>query len=188
MGGTTEEVTTEESEEDYLVPTPVQAVEEDPSRQTIEAHLVPDDAEIEARITQRVENQITRQVEERLLSDVVVVTAIKEGTPSSSSSRICGFERTTFILFVTFFVLIMVGGIVAAVLLTRPEDDTKSKETLTNSPTSTPTLPIEDLLLDELRSWIVPTQDDLIPFYDPDSVQSQALEWLRSDPIAMSKK
>ena len=40
-----------------------------------------------------------------------------------------------------------------------------------------------DTSLEELRS---PTEDNLLPFADPSSPQSQALAWLRDDPITLT--
>jgi hypothetical protein len=40
--------------------------------------------------------------------------------------------------------------------------------------------------VDELRQWIAPTSEDLSPFRDPSSPQSQALAWLKDDSIAMT--
>jgi hypothetical protein len=43
-----------------------------------------------------------------------------------------------------------------------------------------------DPLVDELRSWIAPSREDLLRFLDPTSPQSQALAWLYDDPITSS--
>jgi len=153
----------------------------------IEAHLAPDDAEIEARMTVRLEGQITKQVEQRLMNDVIVATEVKEADPSS---HICGFQLRTFIAFVMIFgVIVTVGGVATGVLLSMSDNDSDQSKSVpfVLSPTTAPVMPIEDVFLDELRSWIAPTEQDLIPFYDPYSAQSQALEWLHNDPISMSQ-
>lgn len=43
-----------------------------------------------------------------------------------------------------------------------------------------------DPLVTELQSFIAPTDDDLLVFMDPESPQSQALAWLRDDPITLT--
>jgi len=150
---------------------------------TIEAHLAPDDAEIEARITERVEDQITKKVEERLLHDIIVATEVKEDT--TSSAYCCGLKRYTFAALVVLIAIVVggvVGGVLSALSNKKKKDDAKAAV----NPTAAPIMDIDDPLVDELREWIVPTEVDLIPFSDPSSAQSRALEWLRSDPITMS--
>jgi len=162
-------------------------VQPDEPHHTVEAHLAPDDAEMEARITQRVEGQIIKHVEERMLMEVVMATAVKE-EPSSSSSRVWGLQRWKFFLGVVLFAIVIVGGAVAAVLLLTSSDDEEKNddELLESTRTDAPVIFIDDPLFDELRLWIAPTEQDLVPFSQADSAQAQALEWLRTDPITMS--
>ena len=146
----------------------------------IEAHLAPDDAEVEARIAERMEDQITKKVEERLKCDIIVATEVKEDT----SSCFCGLtKRTVGILVVCLF--LMIGGIVGGVVYSLSGDDKKTLPVPRN-PTAAPIIRVDDPLVEELKSWIVPTEQDYIPFSIPTSPQAQALEWLQSDPIALS--
>ena len=76
-------------------------------------------------------------------------------------------------------------------------DDTKqSQPALREDPTAAPVdapsqtpsfspVPLETLM-EELRSWIAPTEADELPFMDPTSPQSQALVWLQDDPITQA--
>jgi hypothetical protein len=43
-----------------------------------------------------------------------------------------------------------------------------------------------DPIVQQYRGWIAPTDEDLEPFSDPKSPQSQALAWLKDDTIAMA--
>ena len=43
-----------------------------------------------------------------------------------------------------------------------------------------------DPLVTELQSFIAPTDNDFLVFMDPESPQSQALAWLRDDPITLT--
>jgi len=147
----------------------------------IEAHLAPDDAEVEARIAERMEDQITRQVEERLTSDIVVATEVKE---DMSSSSYCAWDKRIILVLVLLFFM-TIGGVVGAVGYSIAEERKKDIPIQT-SPTSAPIRPVDDRLVDELKAWIVPTEQDLVPFSDPTSAQSQALRWLHSDPVAIS--
>ena len=142
----------------------------------IEAHLAPDEAEVEARIVERMEDEITRQVEERLISDIIVATEVK--------GDVCGLKRRT-VGFLLLFLVLTIGGVVGGSVYSLTGNEERARPTQ-NSPTSAPIKPVDDPLVDELRAWIVPTEQDLVYFSDPTSAQSQALEWLRSDPITMS--
>jgi len=72
-----------------------------------------------------------------------------------------------------------VEGVATGILYSRSIRDKKNVGVM-------PATAIEDPIFEELRLWIVPTEDDLIPFRQVNSAQSQALEWLRSDPITLS--
>ena len=146
----------------------------------IEAHLAPDDAEVEARIAERMEDQITRQVEERLTSDIVIATEVKE----DMSSTYCAWDKRIILVLVLLFFM-AIGGVVGAIGYSVAED--KKKDTpIQTSPTSAPIKPVDDSLVHELKAWIVPTEQDLVRFSDPTSAQSQALRWLHSDPVTTS--
>jgi len=47
-------------------------------RRTIQAELVPDDDEMEARFVEQMEDQITQEVEERLVGNIVVATEVEK--------------------------------------------------------------------------------------------------------------
>ena len=73
----------------------------------------------------------------------------------------------------------------APVLPTRaPVLPTRAPVLPTRAPvTLPPVTPTGDPLLDELRSFIAPTDVDLLKFRTPTSPQARALAWLKSDPI-----
>jgi hypothetical protein len=85
--------------------------------------------------------------------------------------------------------LLVVGGVAAVFLFLRDKEDRQvdgsqasaAFDAPSDSPSFSP-FPI-DPLLEELRSWIAPTREDLVRFLDPSSPQSQALAWLHNDPI-----
>ena len=145
------------------------------SEPSIEAHLAPDEAEVEARIVERIEDEITRKVEERLTSDIAVATEVRDD--------LCGLTKTT-IGFLVILVLLTIGGIVGGIVYSLRDKEDKALPI--QAATSAPIMPVDDPLVEELKAWIVPTEEDFIPFGDPNSAQSQALDWLHSDPIAMS--
>jgi hypothetical protein len=138
-----------------------------PSDPHIEAHRAPDDAQVEARIMEQME-EITRKVEERLIRDISAATEVK--------NDICGLKRRT-ICFMLLFLVLTIGGIVGGALYSIYGDDENNALPIP-SPSS--------LLVEELKEWFIPTEQDLLLFSDPTSAQSQALEWLQSDPIAMA--
>jgi hypothetical protein len=53
-------------------------------------------------------------------------------------------------------------------------------------PVATPTSAPLDPLLAELRSFIAPTDEDLLKFSTPTTPQAQALAWLKADPINLT--
>jgi hypothetical protein len=56
----------------------------------------------------------------------------------------------------------------------------------TSVPVVTPTSAPLDPLLAELRSFIAPTDEDLLKFSTPTTPQAQALAWLKADPINLT--
>jgi hypothetical protein len=103
-------------------------------------------------------------------ANIIVATQV---TKDEATLWVCGLQkRTVWILIV--LLLLVVGGIVGGVVYSLGNDDPVA-----------PT-PLDPLLL-ELRPWIAPTEDDLLPFDNTASPHSLALTWLKDDPIAMSK-
>jgi hypothetical protein len=136
-----------------------------PSATKIVAHLAPDDdAEIEARIAERLEKEMKDN------ANIIVATQV---TKDQETLLVCGLPKETVWTLIVFLLLV-VGGIVGGVVYSLENDD--------------PVAPTQlDALLQELKPWIAPTEDDLLPFNNTASPQSLALMWLKDDPIAMSK-
>lgn len=55
----------------------------------------------------------------------------------------------------------------------------------TKLPTRSPVAP-RDPLLEELKEWIAPTANDLLPFDEVSSSVARALSWLKNDPITLT--
>jgi hypothetical protein len=103
-------------------------------------------------------------------ANIIVATQV---TKDEETLWVCGLQkRTVWILIVLLF--LVVGGIVGGVVYWLGNDDPVAPTPL-------------DPLLQELKPWIAPTEDDLLPFDNTVSPQSLALTWLKDDPIAMSK-
>jgi hypothetical protein len=143
-----------------------------PSATQIVAHLA-DDADIEARIAERLQKEIRETLEQERLgqpSDDVIIVATKMKDEENVS--VCGLQKRTVWSLICLS-LLGIGGIVGGVVYRLGNDDT----------VATPQL---DPLLQELKPWIAPTEDDLLPFNEFSSPQSRALAWLKVDPITMS--
>ena len=86
-------------------------------------------------------------------------------------------------VFLLVVVLAGVGGFLYALLKKDDPNTSKQANGSTDEPTEAPMrLPL-DPLVEELQFWIAPTEEDLWPFADPASPQSQALALLQDDPI-----
>jgi hypothetical protein len=184
-------------------------VGEDISDGPIIAHLAPDETNFEEMFEERLAARIahdrmesrsqevyrtTREISLVSYDNVVVVAdEVKE-----TSTYYCGLTKRHQWICAMIIVLVLAGG-VAAYLLLRNEnsEDSPPRGELTEDFVPTPTvsqseapsfspLPLDPPLFDELRSWIAPTSEDLLPFNDPSSPQSQALAWLYDDPISMT--
>ena len=158
------------------------------------AHLAPDDAAVEAEITQQLENEMNEILEEQLKptlidSENIIIVPEAKDTPISSWNR-----RRTWIMAISVF--LVVGVVLVGVVFRLLKDDDTKKEIqtegqvadLSSAPSETPPFVVESLgpLMAELRSSIAPTDDYLLPFMDPTSPQSQALAWLEDDPITLT--
>jgi hypothetical protein len=143
---------------------------------------------------------------------IIVASQVNKG---EENALVCGLQkRTMWILLV--LLLLGVGGIVGGVVYSFGKDDATAQAQLdtaatsptpapnptpatTPTPVTTPTpapmptppqsptpAPAQRNPLQELKPWIAPTEQDLLPFDDFSSPQSRALEWLNDDPITMS--
>jgi len=161
------------------------------SEPPIVAHLAPDEADVEARITERLQQQINQRLHERMRlthavnSNIIVADEVKDELIPESNKRRTGIMVTLVCLVVGSGI----GGLVYALL-----QDNAAQEALPKgdplSPSSAPSSSFSfdslDPLVGELKPFIAPTQEDLFPFMDPASPQSQALSWLQEDPITLT--
>ena len=155
------------------------------------AHLAPDEAVVEAQIKERLENEMNEILEEErrhalIDSDNIVVVPDSKDAPTRGWNK-----RNTLIMAILVFMV--VGAVLAGVIYRLQKDDENKKElTAENNVAEPSSAPSEPPLFNftalgplatELRPFIAPTDDDLLPFRDPTSPQSQALVWLQDDPI-----
>ena len=193
------------AEEDIAV-----EVNDDMSDDPIVAQLAPDEADLEAMLTEKLSPKITQEVEQRLVKtitqevedrarqrdDSIVVVAEAKVIPPYHALT----ARIKWI--VAGLLLFVVGGVGFWIVRgnkdkygTRVEEITEELPTRdplavpTTSQSEPPTLFTSlrlDPLVEELQSWIAPTKEDLLTFLDPTSPQSQALAWLQDDPITLT--
>jgi len=173
----------------------------------IEAHLAPDEAVVHARVIRRIESEIFRNVEDRMIQDLQLATVsvvdhsnivVAELVKASSVRE--GPKHKRCVWMMALILVLFVGGIVARVVHVSGRTDREQTPTLdvpsqgvekednssisTWVPSAAPfdLIPL-DSLLDELRTVIAPTDKDPLVFDDPKSPQAQALTWLQSDLI-----
>jgi hypothetical protein len=181
----------------------------DTSVAPIVAHLAPDEADVEALLQDRLATMVmpvVEKVEERMRQqqqqlnqtgmspvrddNIMVAEEVKNvSRPQDGSKK----GRNWMI---GFILLLAVGAGVLFWLLQQDNDTKQSQPASTQDPTAAPVdapsqspsfgpVPLETLM-QELRSWIAPTEADELPFMDPSSPQSQALAWLQDDPITQT--
>ena len=104
--------------------------------------------------------------------------------PTHAGGWTTGRHQFGAMFFLLVVVLAGVGGFFLYALLKKDDPNTsKQANGSTDEPTEAPMrLPL-DPLVEELQFWIAPTEEDLWPFADPASPQSQALALLQDDPI-----
>ena len=161
------------------------------------AHLASDETYIEAIVEERWTAKMAQEMEERtrretgevplLNNDEIMVVAdeVKDVWSQPDPERRCKW------ILVIVLLLFIAGGLVVF-LVVRDKDDklVDSLEALSQSdvPSYAPSFsPVEvDPLVEELRSWIAPTREDLLRLLEPTSAQSQALDWLHNDPVTLT--
>ena len=154
----------------------------------IAAQLVPDSSnsngnsnghenDVEARIEQEVEARMRQR-------DETIVVVVAEAKPVRTyAAWLTGRKGIVTI----FLLLVVLGGGVGGLLYGLLKKDDDNKQVTGGQPTIVdPVILRRDALVEELQSWIAPTEDDLLPFQDPTSPQSQALVWLQDDPITQT--
>ena len=173
---------------------------EDISAFPIEAHLASDEDDIEAMLEERWAARIAQEMEDCTRQEtihtrevVVVADEVKDAWTHPGQTR--QLKRQHKWMVAVLLLLLVVSGVVAFLLLhDKDGKQVNASEALFQSdapsgkPSNTPSfspVPV-DPLVEELRSWIGPTREDLLRFLDPTSPQSQALAWLKDDPITLT--
>ena len=157
----------------------------------IVAHLAPNEADIEARITERVQHQINERLQERIRQkhvpsgNIIVADEVTDEPIQETKKR----SKWIMISLVGLVVGLGIGGLVYWLL----PDDGEQKPVPkvgpvapSSAPSSSFSFDLLDPLVKELEPFIAPTKEDLFPFMDSTSPQSQALAWLQDDPIVLS--
>ena len=160
------------------------------------ARLVPDEAIVEAKIKERVENEMNEMLEEQMrptLIDSDNVVVVPEATKDAPSRRLTKRSTWTIAVLVCLVLAAVLGGVLYRFL---QEDDDEATDiqakdlqaAQSSAPSESPPFSFESLdpLVAELQFFIAPTEDDRVPFMDPTSPQSQALAWLQDDPITLT--
>ena len=172
----------------------------------IEAHLASDDeADMEAILEARWTARMAQEMEDRTRQEM---TQTREEFPVSADGIVVVADEVKDVwthegqknrrkwIMAVLLLFVFVGGM-ATFLLLRDKDgkqvDAGSEalsqsdapsEHQSNAPSFSP-VPV-DPLVEELRSWIAPTREDLLRFLDASSPQFQALTWLQDDPITLT--
>jgi len=171
----------------------------------LEGHLAPSEADVQARIVERLEAEITPDVEERMIQsltlarvsvvnhDNVVIAEEVEESPRDPPNK----RPLWTIVTLTFLI---VGSIVGGVAYSRGRDrhrqnippNTSSQRIDFGEPSMAPSMapsaapfsPVPlDLLLEELSYHIAPTDKELLILKNITSPQGKALAWLQDDVI-----
>jgi len=172
----------------------------------IEAYLAPSDADVEARIVQRLEAEIMRDVEERMVQgltlaavalanhdNIVIADEVIELSRERPNKRLVW-------MMVSLALFLIVGGILGGVVYGLGRDrerqnvpDTMSSQSIEGgepsiapsmAPSVAPFIQVPlDVLLDELSVDIATTDADLLVVNNVTSPQAKALAWLQDDLI-----
>ena len=143
---------------------------------TIVAHLAPDEDDIRAMYQEQLETEVRMRL--TLVTNDATIFVADEVTKEDSPIQ-CSLKKgtTRWIMALVVFVVIG-GGLGGVVYWTLPGDETQGG--ILNEQQEL------DPIVVELRSLIAPNDNDLLPFMDPESPQSQAVAWLRDDPITLT--
>ena len=143
-------------------------------------HLAPDEEDIRARYQQQLKTELERMRQE-LVADAAIVVADEVKTADDAPMRRCGWsQRMKRRIMASVLILVVVGAGLGGVVYWVLQDDEEKGQMQKGQKQQL------DPLVEELRSFIAPTDDDLLPFSDPASAQSKAVAWLHDDPITLT--
>jgi hypothetical protein len=149
----------------------------------IVAHLAPDEEDIRAMYHEQLETEVRMRLA-LVTTDATIVVADEVKKDDAPIPRPAGGSNkgtTKRWLIMALLVCLVVGAGLGGVISWVLQDDEEQGGRDQNEQQEDP-----DPLVMELKSFIAPTADDLLVFLDPESPQSQALAWLREDPITMT--
>ena len=156
---------------------------EDGTATVLVAHLAPDEDDIRAMYQQQLANELERMRQE-LVPDATVVVADEVRTvvdePTHRSSRRGVRPRLKRQIIIGILMLVVIGSGLGGVVYWVLQEDKEPVQTLTEEQQQL------ELLVEELRPFVAPTEEDLLPFSDPASAQSKAVAWLLQDPITLT--
>jgi hypothetical protein len=141
--------------------------------------LAPDENAIWAMYQQQLKTEVERMKQE-LVPDVTIVVADEVKTSSDARSGYGLSQRTRRWVIDAFLVLVVVGAGLSRVVFWVLQYNEEQWQLLKVQQWQL------DPLVEELRSFIAPTNEDLLPFSDPTSAQSRAISWLHDDPITLT--
>ncbi len=150
----------------------------------VAAAIAPDDDDDEAlMLAGRLEQQIKEEVKAQLSTTQTPVVA-----EVMTNFNVCSCQKNLGWIILLMLILI-IGATVAGVLLypKNEEDSPAQTKNITQSDDSPQLTERMALLQLKLEDWIIPTEEDLMPFADPTSPQWLALEWLSTDTISSSE-
>ena len=146
----------------------------------IVAHLALDEEDIRAMYHEQLETEVRLAL---VTTDATIVVADEVKKDDAPIPRPAGGSNkgtTKRWILMALLVCLVVGAGLGGVMYWVLQDD-EEQGGLPNEQQEDP-----DPLVMELKSFIAPTVDDLLVFLDPESPQSQALAWLREDPITLT--
>ena len=155
----------------------------------IVAHLAPDEDDVEARITERVQTRVNETLQDHMRQIQIVRSNAIIADEVKDEPRLEMNKRSTWIV---VFLVLMIGSSIGGVaywLLSK--DGGQQENPLVPSPgpssseASTISFDVLGPLGAELKPFIAPNEEDLVPFIDSKSPQSKALAWLQDDPIIL---
>ena len=147
---------------------------------TIVAHLAPDEDEIRAMYQEQLEAEVRMRL--ALVTNDATILVADEVTKEDVPIRCSLTKRATRWIMALFAFVVAGGALGGVVYWTLQDDDAEGGMGALQNEEQQET----DPLVTELQSFIAPTDDDLLVFMDPESPQSQALAWLRDDPITLT--
>ena len=148
------------------------------------AHLAPDEEDIRALYQQQLETEVER-IRGELVTDITVVVAdtVKTVDHAPNRRRRGLSQPMKRRIMLGVLTLVFLGAGLGGVLYWVLQDDKEQGQTQNGQQKQKQQL---DPLVEELRSFIAPTEEDLLPFSDPESAQSKAVAWLHDDQINLN--